>query len=309
MNIVVSILYSIAVLLLLLSAYIYLGYRSKKREWNQKVSNWFPEEKRKSFISIVGDRFDQSKQAESLMEKLINANVSLLPSEYLGIHILGFLVLFILLGNIFNIPQGLALAITILLLLSSHFLLFYIRKNKFEERFNEQLADICRLLGSAAKSGLTITQGIEMVSREIPAPAGSEFKRISNELKLGVPLESALRSIQKRNQSRDFQLFIATILIQAKTGGNLAATLETMSTTLEDRKILSQTIKTMTSEQRYISLIVPVLPIFILLVMNNVIDGFTDPLWTIPGMIILILFLLGIILSFFLIRKITDIKV
>ncbi|MBU5214822.1 type II secretion system F family protein [Heyndrickxia oleronia] len=309
MSTAVSILYSLAVLFLLWAFYIYLGYRSKKRAWGNKVNEWFPEEKRKSFISVVGDRFDQSKQAEALSNKLIGANVPLLPSEYLGIHILGFFILFILLGKFFKTSASINILISIGILIGAHFLMFYMRKNKYEERFNDQLSDICRLLGSAAKSGLTISQGIDLVSKEIPAPAGKEFKGISNQLKLGVPLEIALRSIQKRNKSRDFQLFISTILIQTKTGGNLAATLETMSNTLEDRKILNQTIKTMTSEQRYVSFIVPALPIFILLVMNNVVDGFTDPLWTLPGIIILILFLLGIIISFILIRKISDIKV
>ncbi|MFH5781731.1 type II secretion system F family protein [Heyndrickxia oleronia] len=309
MSTAVSILYSLAVLFLLWAFYIYLGYRSKKRAWGNKVNEWFPEEKRKSFISVVGDRFDQSKQAEALSNKLIGANVALLPSEYLGIHILGFFILFILLGKFFKTSASINILISIGILIGAHFLMFYMRKNKYEERFNDQLSDICRLLGSAAKSGLTISQGIDLVSKEIPAPAGKEFKGISNQLKLGVPLEIALRSIQKRNKSRDFQLFISTILIQTKTGGNLAATLETMSNTLEDRKILNQTIKTMTSEQRYVSFIVPALPIFILLVMNNVVDGFTDPLWTLPGIIILILFLLGIIISFILIRKISDIKV
>ncbi|MEC1377270.1 type II secretion system F family protein [Heyndrickxia oleronia] len=309
MSTAVSILYSLAVLFLLWAFYIYLGYRSKKRAWGNKVNEWFPEEKRKSFISVVGDRFDQSKQAEALSNKLIGANVPLLPSEYLGIHFLGFFILFILLGKFFKTSASINILISIGILIGAHFLMFYLRKNKYEERFNDQLSDICRLLGSAAKSGLTISQGIDLVSKEIPAPAGKEFKGISNQLKLGVPLEIALRSIQKRNKSRDFQLFISTILIQTKTGGNLAATLETMSNTLEDRKILNQTIKTMTSEQRYVSFIVPALPIFILLVMNNVVDGFTDPLWTLPGIIILILFLLGIIISFILIRKISDIKV
>ncbi|MCI1591753.1 type II secretion system F family protein [Heyndrickxia oleronia] len=309
MSTAVSILYSLAVLFLLWAFYIYLGYRSKKRAWGNKVNEWFPEEKRKSFISVVGDRFDQSKQAEALSNKLIGANVPLLPSEYLGIHILGFFILFILIGKFFKTSASINILISIGILIGAHFLMFYLRKNKYEERFNDQLSDICRLLGSAAKSGLTISQGIDLVSKEIPAPAGKEFKGISNQLKLGVPLEIALRSIQKRNKSRDFQLFISTILIQTKTGGNLAATLETMSNTLEDRKILNQTIKTMTSEQRYVSFIVPALPIFILLVMNNVVDGFTDPLWTLPGIIILILFLLGIIISFILIRKISDIKV
>ncbi|MCP3742462.1 type II secretion system F family protein [Rossellomorea sp. BNER] len=309
MTISVSILYSLAVLLLLWGLYFLLGYRTQKREWKQKVQKWYPEEKRKSVISVIGDRFDHSSSAKPLGEKLQNANIALLPSEYLGIHIFGFLLLFVLLANIFNVPANLTLIITPVLLLVTHYLLFFMRKNKYEERFNNQLADICRLLGNSARSGLTINQGIEMVAREVSAPAGDEFKRIANELKLGVPLEIALRSVQKRNKSREFQLFIATILIQKKTGGNLATTLDTMSNTLEDRKVLNQTIKTMTSEQRYISLIVPALPIFILLMMNNIMEGFTDSLWTAPGIVILILFGSGIVLSFFLIRKITNIKV
>jgi tight adherence protein B len=309
MDLTVSILFSLAFFSLFLGAYFILGYRNQKKEWKGRVSQWVQEEKRTSFISVLGNRFDQSASSRPLQQKLQNANLALLPSEYIGIHLLGFLILYVLFFNIFHIPANVSLLLPILILFCSHYLLFFLRKNKFEERFNEQLAEICRLLGNAARSGLTINQGIEMVAREVPAPAGPEFKRIANELKLGVPLETALRSVQDRNKSREFQLFIATILIQKKTGGNLAATLETMSITLEDRKILNQTIKTMTSEQRYISIVVPAMPIFIVLVMNNIIDGFTDSLWTGPGMIILMLFIAGLILSFILIRKITNIKV
>jgi tight adherence protein B len=309
MDLTVSILFSLSFFALFLGGYFILGYRNQKQEWKGRVSQWVQEEKRTSFISVLGNRFDQSASSKPLEQKLQNANLSLLPSEYIGIHLLGFLILYVLFFNIFHVPANVSLLLPLLILVCSHYLLFYLRKNKYEERFNEQLAEICRLLGNAARSGLTINQGIEMVAREVPAPAGTEFKRMANELKLGVPLETTLRSVQNRNKSREFQLFIATILIQKKTGGNLAATLETMSITLEDRKILNQTIKTMTSEQRYISLVVPALPIFILLVMNNIIDGFTDSLWTGPGMIILMLFIAGLILSFILIRKITNIKV
>ncbi|MBS4210380.1 type II secretion system F family protein [Bacillus sp. FJAT-50079] len=305
----VPILYSLAVLLLIWAGYYYLGYRGQKKEWQKRVHHWFPEEKRKSVISVWGDRYDQSKSAEVLTNKLQSANLHLLPSEYMGVHILGFLVLLLLFVNMFNMPLILSIFIAIGMLLIVHFTLFYLRKNKYEERFNEQLGEVCRMLGNAVRSGLTINQGIDIVAREISAPAGPEFKRMSQELKLGVPLESTLRSIQARNKSREFQLFIATLLIQKKTGGNLALTLESMANTLEDRKVLNQVIKTMTSEQRYISFIVPALPIFILLVMNNIIEGFIDPLWTGPGIIILILFLIGIVLSFLLIRQITNIRV
>ncbi|GGD20221.1 type II secretion system F family protein [Pontibacillus salipaludis] len=309
MTIAVSILYSLAVLSFLLFLYAFLGYRSAKKEWKQRVKTWYPEDARKSFISSIGDRFDASEQAQPLSDKLRNANVKLLPSEYIGILILGVLVSFVMFASIFNVPTGLSFVISVALMLAAHFFLFLLRKNKYEERFNNQLSEVCQILGNSARSGLTINQGIEIAAREVAAPAGDEFRRIANELRLGVPLETALRSIQKRNKSREFNLFIATILIQKKTGGNLAVTMETMATTLEDRKVLHQTIQTMTSEQRYTSFIIPILPVVLLLLMNNIVEGFIDPLWTGPGLIILVIFISALVLSFFLIRKITTIRV
>lgn len=309
MNIAVSILYSLAVLSLLIFVYYYLGYRSQKKEWKQKVKQWYPEEERTSFISKLGDSFDEKESSQALRNKLQNANLKLLPSEYIGILIAGYLTLVVLFYSVFGMPIMVAMLLPILLLFVANYLLFYFRKNNYENRFNDQLGDICRILGNAARSGLTINQGIDIVAREVSAPAGDEFKRISNELKLGVTMEKAFRSVQKRNKSRDFNLFIATLLIQKKTGGNLALTLDTMADTFEERKVLDQVIKTMTSEEKYISFIVPALPIFLLLVMNNVIDGFIEPLFSGFGLIILIIFIIAILLSFFLIRKITDIKV
>ncbi|AJD89494.1 hypothetical protein JMA_01770 [Jeotgalibacillus malaysiensis] len=309
MDMIIAVLFGSAALALLFMIYFLLDYRRHKQDWKKKMRTWYPEEKRKSAISVLGDKYDASPSSEKLHKKLQLANVGLLPSEYIGAHIVGFLLLYVVFNMIFSMSAFISLVLTVGLLAASHFLLFYLRKNRYEERFNEQLSEVCRLLANASKSGMTVTQGIDLVANEVSSPAKEEFKRMSYELKLGVPLEQVLKKVQERNTSRDFQLFAATLLIQKKTGGNLASTLETMASTLEDRKILHQTIRTMTSEQRYISIIVPAMPIFILLVMNNVMDGFTDPLTTTPGLIILALFGAGIILSFFLIRKITDIKV
>lgn len=309
MNLAIAILYGLTVLVLIIAVYQFLDYRRKNQEWKKKLKTQYPEEKRKSSISVLGDRFDSSDAAGTLAMKLKSANVTLLPSEYIGIHVLGVLVLYVAFNMIFSMAPLPSLLLTAGILVSSHFLLFYIRNNKYEERLNSQLSEVCRLLANGAKSGMTISQGIDLVAREVNEPAKEEFKKLSHELKLGVPFETALRSVQKRNASRDFQLFIATLLIQKKTGGNLASTLETMANTLEDRKVLNQTIQTMTSEQRYISLVVPAMPVLILLFMNNIIDGFTDPLTTAPGIIMMIVFGLGVVLSFFLIRAITNIKV
>src|SRR5699024_3301075 len=109
--------------------------------------------------------------------------------------------------------------------------------------------------------------------------------------------------------NKEFKLFVATILIQKKAGGNISAILEEMSQTLEDRKLLKQEIKTMTAEQRYVAILVPIIPIFLVLMMNNIIDGFLDPLFTGIGIILLLFFIVGTVLTFWLVRKVTNIRV
>ena len=115
--------------------------------------------------------------------------------------------------------------------------------------------------------------------------------------------------MEKRVDHKEFQLFAATLMIQKKAGGNLYAVLDEMSQTLEERKLLKQEISTMTAEQRHTSYIIPVIPIFLVLMMNNIIDGFLDPLFTGLGLILLAFFVTGTVLTFVIVRKITNIRV
>jgi tight adherence protein B len=132
---------------------------------------------------------------------------------------------------------------------------------------------------------------------------------LAHELSLGIDFSAAIRSMEKRVDDKEFQLFTATMLIQKKAGGNLYAVLDEMSQTLDERKLLKQEIKTMTAEQRYISYIVPVIPIFLVLMMNNIVEGFLDPLFTGLGLILFAFFLTVTILTFVIVRKITNIRV
>nr|WP_285289099.1 type II secretion system F family protein [Bacillus sp. ISL-47] len=174
---------------------------------------------------------------------------------------------------------------------------------------NDQLPEICRILANSTRSGMTLTQGIGIAAQELKDPAREEFSRLHSELQLGVDFNRALRNMQKRISSREYQLFVASLLIQKRAGGNIHAVLDEMGKTMEERKLLLQEIKTMTAEQRYIAYIVPVLPIFLLLVMNNINEGFIDPLFTGIGLVLLVIFLIGTFLTFFLIKKVTNIRV
>lgn len=301
---------TLSALAFIIAIYYILDYRKEKREWKKRANEFYLDgAKRKSVLVVLGDRYDRTEGAQPLYEKLRAANIPLTPSEYIGAQIVVFMGLVIVLQNFFSIQFPTNLIAAAIVLEGGKRLLFLLRKNKMKQRLVEQLPEICRTLANATRSGMTLTQGINMVAQEAAEPAKGEFRRLAQEISLGIDFNAALKAMEKRLESREFQLFVATLLIQKKAGGNLYSVLDEMGQTLEDRKILLQEIKTMTAEQRYVSYMVPVLPIFLVLMMNNVIDGFIDPLFSGIGIILLLFFLGGTVLTFILVRKVTNIRV
>jgi tight adherence protein B len=305
-----SILFSLAVLFGIWGLYEYLGYRTKKNEWKKRAEEWYDvKTQRKSFIVVWGDRFDQTPHAKELHKKLKKANIPLTPSEFYAAIIVGSMGLAFFLNSVVAIPSPYNLMAGVAAMYISQNVLFFARRNKYLERLNNQLSEVCRLLANSLRAGLTLTQGIALVAKELDAPAGEEFRRLYRELQLGVIFERALVDMEKRIPTRDFHMFAAALLIQRRAGGNLGEVLQEMAETLEERRIVSQEIKTMTAEQRYVSYLVPIMPVALLLMMNMINKGFIDPLFSPVGIILLGLFLVGTILSYVLVKKVTNIRV
>ncbi|MCA1066575.1 type II secretion system F family protein [Rossellomorea sp. AcN35-11] len=307
---IAAIVTTLATLVLMIALNFFLEYRKEKREWRRKVHDFYSNgEKRKSYIVLLGNRFDRTETAQPIYEKLRAANIPLTPSEYFGAQVVALMGFVVVLGNFFNLHFLISIFVSLMFLEGGKRLMFLLRKNIVKQRLAQQLPEICRLLANATRSGMTLNQGVQLAAQEISEPAKSEFKRLAQEISLGIDFNTAIRSMEKRVDNREFKLFVATILIQKKAGGNLYSVLDEMGQTLEERKILMQEIKTMTAEQRYVAYIVPVIPIFLVLMMNNIIDGFLDPLFTGLGVILLLLFIGGTFLTFFLVRKVTNIRV
>ncbi|HHY73664.1 MAG TPA: hypothetical protein GX497_10680 [Bacillus bacterium] len=301
---------TLAAFMFIISIFFFLDYRKEKREWRKNVYEFYHEGKRrKSILVLWGDRFDKTEMAIPIHEKLRVANLPFTPSEYIGGLIVSYFGVIFILQSFFSIKFPVNFLVAGLVLEGSKRGFFLLRKNLMKQRIVEQLPEICRTLANAARAGMTLTQGINLVAQGVSEPAKGEFQKLAHEIALGIDFNRALKDMEKRINSREFQLFVATLLIQKKVGGNLFSVLDEMSQTLEERKILQQEIKTMTAEQRYVSYLLPVIPIFLVLMMNNVIDGFLDPLFSGIGVILLAFFLIGTVLTFILVRKVTNIRV
>lgn len=305
-----AILFGAASFLFVWGMYHHLGYRKEKKELKKKFASIFePKNERTSFISNLGDKFDQTDYALAFKKKLMYANLSLLPSEFFAILLFVGFTISIALFGFFHIPFVTSIVLAIVICLAGYWLLFLIRKNKYMDRMNNQLSEVCRLLGNSTKAGMTIIQGLEMVAAEIEAPAREEFKLLTQNIRLGVSFERALKELERRVPTREYKLFISALLIQKKAGGNLTKVLYEMAHTLEERKVLRQTIKTATAEQRFVSYILPAMPIFLLFMLNNIMDGFIGLIFTVPGMILMIVFTIGMVIALLLVRAVTNIKV
>lgn len=294
-----------------ISIYFFLKAR-KIKGTAKRVDEWYENEstlERKSFVLVIGDKFDQSELAKDLQRKLIQANLSLKPSEYQGIYIL----LLALMTFIFNQFLGLYIVMSLLIALimiavGSKFFLKS-RKNKRTESFEKQLPEICRMMSNGIKAGQTIPQAIQMVGRDMDAPSGPEFKKMHNQFTLGDSLEVVMNDFRERLMSNDINIFVSTILIQQRVGGNLAEVLSTMAETLEERSRVHKEIRTVTAESQTIAYILVAMPFLMMLMMNLFIKGFLNVIFTPFGLLLFVGFSSLVFMAFLLIRRLTNIRV
>jgi tight adherence protein B len=158
------------------------------------------------------------------------------------------------------------------------------RRNKFNALFPEGIDLIVRGL----KSGLPVSESIRVVGQEISDPVGVEFREVSDQVKFGKTLTDALWAVSPRIDTPEFRFFIISLSIQQETGGNLAETLENLSSVLRKRKTIKLKIKALSSEAKASAYIIGSLPFImfgILLMMNY---GYASTLYTDPRGIILV---------------------
>jgi tight adherence protein B len=178
------------------------------------------------------------------------------------------------------------------------------------EKFVFQMIDGLNLMANGLKSGLSVVQALALVVQEMPDPIRQEFNLVLSENKLGVSLEEAFNNLAKRVKTDDVEMFVTAVNILKETGGNLAETFDTITTTLRERIKVEKKIQAMTASGFYQGMIVMAIPPVLGLLVYITDPEMMMPLFTtfLGWMAILgILFLE--LLGFFVIMKIVRIEV
>ena len=254
-----------------------------------------------------------SSLADKISKKLARADIKMKPAEYIALLIISSVGI----GFILWLMSGRNLQALLYAFPGSILGLFlpnmYVNRQQGQrlKNFDDQLPDMLGLMVNGLRAGYSTMQAMEAVSKEMPAPICDEFRRVVQEMQLGVPMERALDNLLRRIPSPDLDLVITAINVQREVGGNLAEIMDTISFTIRERIRIKGEIRVLTTQVMYSGKFLSLLPIFVLAalyLMNRsyMMEFFQNP----PcGYIALGLAAFLIIMGYVVMNKLADIEI
>jgi tight adherence protein B len=138
------------------------------------------------------------------------------------------------------------------------------------------------MMTRSIRAGHALSGAIGLVGEEMPDPVGQEFKRVFEEIRLGLDPGEALAGIQRRVPTEDTKFFYTAISIQRLGGGNLAEILDRLAEVIRERfKVLKQA-QVLSTQHRWTAICVGASPFIFSVIFALTFPGYFDPLFQSP---------------------------
>lgn len=158
----------------------------------------------------------------------------------------------------------------------------YWLKSQRMAKFERQLPEALELISRALRAGHAFSVGLKLVGDEAAAPIGIEFKRVFDEVSMGVALPQALQNMTDRLDSLDLRFFLTSVLIQRETGGNLAEIIDSLAGIIRKRFELQLKVKALSAEGRFSGVLLFALPLVVGGILYKVNPDYMSTLFTDP---------------------------
>ncbi|MEM5370235.1 type II secretion system F family protein [Paraburkholderia azotifigens] len=145
-----------------------------------------------------------------------------------------------------------------------------------------QLPDMLLMIACALRAGASFPIALESGVQESAPPISQEFDLLLREIRLGIDLDVAMRTIEKRIPVPDFMMVTAAVTISREVGGNLAEALESVASTLRGKLQMEGKIRALTSQGRMQGIVMTCLPLFVMMVLRMLEPAAMAPLFTSP---------------------------
>ncbi len=135
------------------------------------------------------------------------------------------------------------------------------------DRFEAQFPDSLEFIARSMRAGHAFSGSLEMIHKEFQDPLAGEFRRAFEEHNLGLNLDQALLKMGQRVPSLDLQFFVSAVLLQKRTGGNLAEILDKLAYVIRERFKLRGKIKAISAHGRMTGTALSMIPCVVGLLM------------------------------------------
>lgn len=184
-------------------------------------------------------------------------------------------------------------------------------EKKKQGRMEEVLPQTLGMSVQALKTGQTMPQVLEYLSRECPRPLKEELSQVCAEMNLGVSAEESLTRMAGRYPDfTAFHQFLESYKISRQTGANLTHLLEVLLEGLEEKNRLLRKLDAMTAQARLSGILMGLLPVLLGMVFFCMDPDLMTPLFTQKaGWAILLLAAILETIGFFWIRQLFQLEI
>lgn len=134
------------------------------------------------------------------------------------------------------------------------------KRKKRMNAFLEEFANAVDVITRGIKAGLPLNDTIGIIATEAKEPVRTEFRKILETQKMGVPMTEAIQKLYKNVPLTEANFFGIVIAIQQSAGGNLSEALGNLSKVLRGRKMMKAKIQAMAAEAKASAGIIGSLP-------------------------------------------------
>lgn len=213
----------------------------------------------------------QKKRSLSIKNRLRQAGLGISPLAFWMISFgFGAIVFLFTWLKIQNLPIAAAIGFAMALGVPRWVIAFLSKRRK--KKFSKEFVGAIDIIVRGVKTGLPLNECLKIIAREVPDPVGEEFRRLVENNAVGVALDEGLARMHERMPLPELNFFTIVLMIQQKTGGNLAETLNNLASVLRARKMMREKISAMSSEAKASAMIIGSLPPLVMLIVN-----FTSP--------------------------------
>ena len=188
------------------------------------------------------------------------ANLKMTSGIFFVLTIAVILVLFLIFLVVLGAGAPLSIILSLIFGSTLPYLFVKIKASQRQKKFADQLVPAIDLVSRGLQAGHPAAVALEIVSKEMPDPIGTEFGLAIDEINYGLDRHAAMSNIAKRFPSPDLKFFVSALEIQRETGGNLVEVLNNLTGVMRARRAMVKKIQAMSAEGRFTGIVVGLLP-------------------------------------------------